>query len=228
MSSENDAEVNLSPALAGIRLRIAACNGVQKTQVVAVTKGFGAHAVVAAMEAGLTAVGENYAQELLAKDAELNKRGLSRPDWHFIGRLQRRKVRQLAGIVKVWQSVDSKPLLEEIAKRDPGARVLVQVNLSDDLGRGGATSEEAPDLVGYGRDIGLDVAGLMAIAPIGHVEEARRGFRTVAQVAAELRLAEVSTGMSDDFEIAVEEGSTMVRIGSALFGARPQPPAGGG
>jgi PLP dependent protein len=200
------------------RIRRAGGNGVT---LVAVTKGFGSDAVRAALAAGLTAVGENYAQELRAKAAELGDAS-SQPSWHFIGRLQRNKVRQLAPLVDLWQSIDRPELVDELARRAPGARVLVQVDPSGEPRKGGAAWEDVAALVRRCRGAELRVIGLMAVGPDGPPELARPGFRRLVALADELELRERSIGMSADLEVAVEEGSTMVRIGRDLFGPRPQ------
>ena len=186
-------------------------------RVLAVTKGHGVETVRAALRAGLVDVGENYAQELLAKADEL---GDDAPRWHFIGQVQRNKVRQVAHLVHVWQSVDRIRLGEEIGKRSPGASVLVEVNLTDDPNRGGARPGLVPGLVDGLRDLGLQVGGLMAVGIPGAPDDIRAGFRRVRTLADDLGLPERSMGMSDDLELAVQEGSTMVRVGSALFGPR--------
>jgi hypothetical protein len=186
--------------------------------LVAVTKGHPAETVRAAVDAGLTDFGENYAQELVAK-ADIIDMDLR---WHYIGRLQRNKVRSVAPLVDLWQSVDRLRLGEEIARRQPQASVLVQINLTDDPGRGGTKPGLAAGLVEGLRDLGLDVRGLMAVAPIGDEATARAGFRIVRELADRMALAERSIGMSEDLEAAVREGTTMVRVGSALFGPRPR------
>jgi len=193
-------------------------------KIVAVTKGFGPEAVAAAAEAGLIDVGENYAQELLAKAGDLSaRRGAAvAPRWHFIGRLQRNKIGRIAGLVRLWQSVDRPGLATEIARRAPGARVLVQVDVAGIAGRGGCAPEETEGLVTSCRDAGLEVAGLMAVGAPGPPEHARRGFRLLAAQADGLGLAELSMGMTADMDVAVEEGATMVRVGTALFGPRPR------
>jgi pyridoxal phosphate enzyme (YggS family) len=188
-----------------------------RVRVLAVTKGFGPDAVEAALAVGLPAVGENYAQELLDKAAALD----AQPEWHFIGRLQSNKVRLLADRVVCWQSVDRTSLVDEIARRAPGARILVQVNASGEAQKGGAVPADVPDLVARGRDAGLDVAGLMAVGVLGDADATERAFHEVVGLADELSLPERSIGMTDDLELAVRAGSTMVRIGRALFGARP-------
>lgn len=213
-----------------VRSRIDAVAGGREVTLVAVTKGFGADAVRAALGLGLDVVGENYAQELLAKAADLDAGPVPgiEPRWHFLGRLQRNKVRHLAGVVAVWQSVDRAELVAEIAKRSPGASVFVQANLSGEAQKGGAPLDEVPSLVAQGRELGLDVRGLMGVGPAGAPEAARPGFRALVALADELGLPERSIGMSADLEVAVEEGATMVRVGTDLFGPRPPRPSTGG
>jgi pyridoxal phosphate enzyme (YggS family) len=205
--------------LAQVRARIAAAGGDERVRILAVTKGFGPEAVRAALAAGLVDVGENYAQELVAKAGELpDPEG---PRWHFIGRLQRNKVKMLAPQVAVWQSVDRLALGEEIARRSHDATVFVQVAITDEQSKGGCPPADVPALVGALGRLGLDVRGLMAVGATGPAESARPGFRTLRKLADDLGLPEVSMGMSGDLETAVAEGSTMVRIGTALFGPRP-------
>ncbi len=182
------------------------------------TKGFGPDAVAAAAAAGLTTVGENYAQELVAKVAALE---LSGPTvrWHFLGAVQRNKVPALAPLVDCWQSVARLAEGEAIGKRRPGADVLVEVDVSGEAGRNGCPPAGVPDLVAGLAGVGVDVRGLMAVAPLG--APARPAFRSVRELADRLGLAERSMGMSDDLEDAVAEGATIVRIGRALFGDRP-------
>ena len=204
---------------ASVRARIDAAGGGGDVTVLAVTKGFGPDAVVAALAAGLPAVGENYAQELVDKARVLPER--LEPTWHFIGRLQRNKVRSIAGMVALWQTVDRAALAGEIATRAPGASVLVQLNLSGDPGKGGCPPDEATAVVEHARELGLDVQGLMGVGPAGPPEAARPGFRLLVALADRLALPVRSIGMSGDLEVAVQEGSTMVRIGRDLFGERP-------
>ena len=198
--------------------------GGDRVKVVAVTKGFGPDAVAAAMEADLVDVGENYAQELLSKAGDLSAHAdtAHQPLWHFIGRLQRNKIRKIAGLVHLWQSVDRPELATEIARWAPGAGVLVQVDIAGIGGRGGCPPESTAGLVKRCREAGLEVAGLMAIGAPGPPEHTRSGFRLLASQAADLGLAELSMGMTADLEVAVEEGATMVRVGTALFGPRPR------
>jgi PLP dependent protein len=203
--------------VADVRRRIAAAGG-RDVRLVAVTKTFGVEAVQAAMAAGCDGIGENYAQELVAKLGDLDPLPLV----HFIGQLQSNKVRVVAPYVAVYETVDRTSLAAEIARRHPGATVLVQVHTSAEPGKGGCRPEEVPVLVEETRAMGLDVAGLMTVGPtLGGPSAARAGFRVVRGLVDQLGLRVCSMGMSDDLEVAVEEGSTQVRVGSALFGPRP-------
>jgi hypothetical protein len=190
-----------------------------KVQVVAVTKGFGPEAVEAAAGAGLFQVGENYAQELIAKRAALGADHGERR-WHFLGAIQTNKVHGLAPLVDCWQSVSRRVEGERIARARPGARVLVQVAFATGSGRPGCESGAVPGLVRSLSELGLAVVGLMAVAP-RPADEARSAFRAVRGLADDLGLAVRSMGMTEDLELAVSEGSTMVRVGRALFGDRP-------
>lgn len=198
--------------------------------VVAVTKGFGPEVPIAALGAGLADLGESYAQELAAKadavDGEAGEgKGLPAPRWHFIGRLQSNKVRLVAQRVSCWHSVDRPVLVDELARRAPGARVLVQVDAAGDQAKGGARPEDVPGLVARARDAGLQVAGLMAIGVAGDEAATEGAFAATAALADRLDLPERSFGMSGDLAAAVRAGTTMVRVGTALFG--PRPTAGG-
>jgi len=206
---------------AALRQRIADAGGdPDHVRIVAVTKGFPAEVPAAALAAGLDDLGESYAQELATKAGQLAG-AVPAPRWHFIGRLQRNKVRLVAPHVHLWQSVDRVELGAEIARRAPGASVLVQVNPAGEAQKGGCVPEEAADLVAVLRDQGLDVRGLMAVAPAAGPEVVEPALRRVAVLADDLALPERSLGMSGDLEVAVRAGSTMVRVGTALFGDRP-------
>ena len=180
--------------------------------LVAATKTVDVARVQQVVDAGVVDVGENRAQELLAKTAVQGAR------WHFLGQLQRNKVRQLAPWVGCWQSVDRVELGAEIARRAPGARVLVEVNVGEEPQKGGCAPAAVPALVDALRADGLEVVGLMTVPP--HGDDPRRWFAGLRGQAASLGLPELSMGMTDDFELAVEEGATMVRVGRALFGPR--------
>ena len=186
--------------------------------IVGVTKGFGAEAIDAAVTAGCDAIGENYAQEVLEKRATLER---LRPEVQFLGRLQRNKVRQLVGLVDVWCSLDRAAVIDEVAKRSPGARILVQVDTTGDPAKGGCDVDETAALVDRAIGQGLMVDGLMTVGPTGCDSEAARvGFRRVRALVDQLDLVVCSMGMTDDLDVAVQEGSTQVRVGTALFGAR--------
>jgi hypothetical protein len=211
-------------ALEEVRDRISAAGGdAERLRVLAVTKGFGADAIEAALGAGLRDVGENYAAELADKWHATEGGGAT---WHFVGAIQRNKVARLAPLVDCWQSVSRLEEGAEIARRRPGADVLVQVALRDAPGRNGVVPERVPALVAALGDLGLAVRGLMTVAP-REPAAAREAFGAVRRLADDLGLAERSMGMSEDLEAAVAEGSTMVRIGRALFGPRPPIAPGG-
>lgn len=195
----------------------------REVQIVGVTKRHPVDVVGVAREAGLVDLAENYAQELRAKAAALGSAaaGTGAVRWHFIGQLQSNKVRLIAADVSCWQSVDRFGVAEQIARRQPGARVMVQLDLAGLEGRGGCPPGEAAVLVDRCRGLGLDVVGLMGVGAPGPPEDARPGFRTLVGLADDLGLPERSIGMSGDALVAVEEGSTMVRLGSVLFGPRP-------
>lgn len=225
------AGTDLGARLDTVRERIVAAGGdPERIDLIAVTKGFGADAVRSALDHGLVDIGESYAQEMAAKVDELDAASPSSPSppppvqprWHFIGRLQSNKVRKIAPFVTLWQSVDRLSLGAEIAQRAPGAAVLAQVGLTGEESKGGCPEARLPALVDGLRDLGLDVRGLMTIGPLGPPEDARPVFRKLRQLAERYEVVDCSMGMSADLEVAVEEGTTMVRLGSALFGPRPR------
>jgi pyridoxal phosphate enzyme (YggS family) len=204
-----------------VRARIERAGGdPEAVRVLAVTKGFGPEAVAAAWRLGLLEVGENYARELEAKRSALDGVGPPGVRWHFLGRPQTNKIRALAPRVDCWQSVSRPVEGERIERARPGATVLIQVGFSSDTDRPGCPPDAVGALVRTLAGLGLDVAGLMAVAP-RPPDEARAAFRTVRRLADDLGLATRSMGMTEDLELAVAEGSTMVRIGRALFGDRP-------
>jgi len=196
-------------------------------RIVAVTKAHGPEAARAAVAAGLTDVGENRVQEALQKQGTLTDLAVS---WHLIGTLQRNKARHAAGRFVLIQSVDRADLAAELNRRvDPARRqaVLVQVNCSDEPQKGGIEPDGLPSLLDGLRDLArLDVQGLMTMSALtDDVGEQRRAFRRLRELrdAEERRghrLPELSMGMSGDYPVAVEEGATMIRLGTVLFGAR--------
>jgi len=209
--------------LAAIRARLAAAGGdPAAVAVVAVTKGFPPEIVAAATGAGLDELGENYAQELTAKvDWLVAQPAAPAVRWQFIGQLQRRKVRLLAPHVARWQSVDRAELVDELARRAPGARIFVQVNTTAEPQKAGCAPQEAASLVARAREAGLDVEGLMAVGPTDQTVDPAPAFGALRRLVDGLGLRHCSMGMTDDLEVAVREGSTMIRVGRALFGPRP-------
>jgi uncharacterized pyridoxal phosphate-containing UPF0001 family protein len=224
-------ESGFTARLDHVRHRIeAVATDPSSVRIVAVTKGFPVEAVETARAAGLVDIGENYADELVGKAREVEA-GSSDPParpgvvWHYLGAVQRNKVARLAPVVSWWQAVSRVEEGVAIARRAPGATVLVQVDVAGLAGRGGCPPDRVGDLVGALVQEDLDVVGLMAVGPPGPPEEARSGFTLVSRLADDLSLPVRSMGMSDDLEVAVAEGSTMVRLGRALFG--PRAPKGG-
>ena len=207
-----------------IRQRINAAGG-KDVKLIAVTKTFDVGAMVAAFDAGCDGVGENYAQELIAKSSELPI--AKRLQVHFIGRLQSNKIKLMAELVDVWQSVDRVELINEIAKRcvKPGVgdrpQIMLQVNATDEPDKGGCKPHEVSNLVETANTKGLEVLGLMTVGPTSNeAQSTQRSFRLVRKLVDDLGLKQCSMGMTGDLEIAIAEGSTMIRVGSALFGPR--------
>jgi pyridoxal phosphate enzyme (YggS family) len=206
-------------------------------QVVAVTKGFGPEAVLAAAAAGIGTVGENRVQEARAKrpaaDAALAAEGRERPAWHLIGNLQSNKLKLALELFDWIAALDSWPLAESMSERLAAAGrrlpVLIEIKTAPEAAKHGILPPQALDLVPrIARLPGLDVRGLMTVAPLA--APARPAFRALAGLRTELTgygvsLEHLSMGMSGDFEVAVEEGATMVRLGTALFGSRDGRPA---
>lgn len=182
-------------------------------QILAVTKGRGPEALQAATAAGLSDLGENYAQEMLGK-----VRWHPGVRWHFIGRLQSNKVRRLAPHVTLWQTVDRPRLAREIARHSPGARILVQVTARSEPNRGGCEPAAARRLVVEAADLGLCPRGLMLMALPGPADELRAQFGMLRRLADDLDLPVRSMGTSSDYPLAVAEGANMLRLGTTLFG----------
>lgn len=195
--------------------------------IVAVTKGHGPEAVGAALAAGLVDIGENRVQEALAKQAAVGPIGAT---WHLIGSLQRNKARQAVGRFGLIHSVDRAELIDELEKRvAPGLRqaVLVEVNCSGESQKGGVEPDQARALVDRVLGIpALEFRGLMTMAALTGDEQIQRAafgrLRRLKEALERDRIMapELSMGMSGDFTIAVEEGATMVRLGTILFGER--------
>lgn len=222
----------LSARLAVVRETVArhqAAGGWQHpVRIVGVTKTHGPEAVRAAVAAGLRDVGENRVQEALQKQEALEDVPV---EWHLIGTLQRNKARQVVGRFGLIHSLDRIDLATELNRRQAGGgarqRVLVQVNCSAESQKGGATPEELPALLDdLARLDRLELLGLMTMSAFTEDQaEQRRSFRLLRELrdAGERsghRLPELSMGMSGDYPVAVEEGATMIRLGTVLFGER--------
>jgi len=196
-------------------------------RIVAVTKTHGPEAVRAALAAGLADVGENRVQEALQKQEALSGLPVA---WHLIGTLQRNKARHAAGRFVLIHSLDRADLAVELDRRvgpDTRQAVLVQVNCSDEPQKGGVEPAELPALLDVLAGlVRLDLRGLMTMSALTpDTGEQRRAFRRLRELrdAAERgghRLPELSMGMSGDYPVAVEEGATMIRLGTVLFGER--------
>lgn len=223
--SASPSVADIAANAARVRERIRSAGGdPDRVLVVAVTKAFPVAVARTAIDAGLTHLGENYAQELVDKVRGFAAAPpVAEPSWHFIGRLQSNKVKLIAPHVELWQTVDRSAIAEAIAHHAPGAGVLLQVNASGEDQKAGCRADEATvgGLLEACRSLGLVVRGLMAIGVHDDPSATRAAFATTRALADRFALDECSMGMSGDLEIAVEEGSTMVRIGRDLFGTRP-------
>jgi pyridoxal phosphate enzyme (YggS family) len=223
----------LEQNLRAVRARIdaaarAAGRAPSSVALLAVSKTWPADDVRALTALGQVDFGENRAQELLDKAAALGDLALR---WHFVGQLQRNKAAAVARLGAAVHSVDRRSLADVLDRAardgDRALPVFVQVDLSGQTGRGGAAPEDVPALAdAIAERGGLDLRGLMAVAPLG--EPARPAFERLAAVAARVRAdhpgaVELSAGMSGDLEEAIAVGATVVRVGTALFGDRPLP-----
>lgn len=212
--------MSIAERLAAVRERIArACDAVGRdpatVTLVAVSKRHSPAAIREAMDAGQRVFGENYAQELVAKATEVEG-----ARWHFIGHLQRNKAKAVLSTGAVIETVDSLRLVEELDKRAEGTvEVLLQVDVAREAGKSGCAIEELPGLVAATRaSEHLRPRGLMNVPPFEG--DPRPWFRALRALAAEHELPDLSMGMSADLEAAVEEGATIVRVGTAIFGPR--------
>jgi len=206
-----------------VRERIAAAGGDDGIRIIAVTKAFGPDAVLAAHAAGLHDVGENYAQEMAEKAASLDAEVLRDVRWHFIGGLQSNKVRVIAPWVDLWQTVERIKIGREIVKRSAGDQppeALIQVKVGTEANKAGCPPDAVPALIEELRSAGVTVEGLMTVGAAGDEAATADAFAIVRDLADEHELAIRSMGMSGDLELAVRAGSTMLRIGSDLFGPR--------
>jgi pyridoxal phosphate enzyme (YggS family) len=218
--------VGIATSLRGVRERIdRACDRAKRdpasVRLVAVSKIQPIEAIREALEAGQRDFGENYAQELREKADAIG----SSVEWHFLGALQTNKVKMIVGRVALLHTCDRPSLAQELNKRAASLgvvqRVLVEVNLAREPQKGGIAPADLPAFVATLRKLpSLRCEGLMCIPPAE--EEARLHFRRLRELRDELGvLPELSMGMSADYEIAIEEGATIVRVGTAIFGERP-------
>jgi pyridoxal phosphate enzyme (YggS family) len=191
--------------------------------LIAVTKGHGAELVDEARAAGVVDFGENRVQEAAPKIADLRERGAA-ARWHLIGHLQRNKTQAAIDLFDILHTVDSERLAEAIESRATRrVSVLVEVNVAGEVTKHGAAPAAVPALVSRLRGCAnLDVRGLMTVAPqVDDPEDVRAIFRELRRMRDGLDLPELSMGMTGDFEVAIEEGATLVRVGRAIFGSRP-------
>jgi pyridoxal phosphate enzyme (YggS family) len=191
--------------------------------LVAVTKTVAPPAVAIALAAGISHLGENRVQEAVTKIEQLAAL-TPHPTWHMVGHLQTNKARKAVEIFDVIQSVDSIKLAEVLSQRTQKTLpILLEVNVAGEASKSGFSIDEvAPALVAISGLPRLVIKGLMTIAPlVDDPEEVRPVFRKLRSLRDSLGLEHLSMGMTDDFEVAIEEGATMVRIGRAIFGERP-------
>lgn len=214
--------------LEGIRKRIdraALVSGRNSSAIILIgaSKTFSVERINILFQAGLTNFGENYVQGAKQKRVSLDEIG-AHPRWHMIGHLQRNKVKEALTIFDVIQTVDSVRLAEEIARRSTKPiPIMLEVNIGEEPSKSGfnpmGVAQAYRTLKIFPE---LSIVGLMTIAPeLENSEDTRPFFRRLRLLGQDLGLAELSMGMTNDFEVAIEEGSTMVRIGRALFGHRP-------
>lgn len=193
----------------------------------AVTKKFSSTVIQEAYQAGLREFGENYVQEFAAKRPAIDDLPAAR--YHLIGHLQSNKARIAVALFDVIQTVDSPKLLERLndvaGEQGKQLELLLEIKLSDEASKTGARPEDIPAVLESAANRrNVRVSGLMTMPPWSeNAELSRPYFHQLASLAHQYSLPELSMGMSNDFEVAIEEGATIVRVGTALFGARPKP-----
>ena len=191
-------------------------------KIVAVTKGRSAECVLAALECGISDFGENYSDELLQKNrevnAEINAKGLNfpAPRWHYLGKLQANKIPRLAGVVSCWQTLDRPKAASLLARHDPDASALIQIRTSRDTDRPGVSPEDLAALLDQTRESGVDVQGLMCVAQQAPANP-EKDFALLSSLADLHGLPVKSMGMSEDYPEAVKCGATMLRLGRIIF-----------
>lgn len=191
--------------------------GGSQVSVVAVSKRIDVDVISKVNKLGIVDFGENYPNELLEKATVLSNSVLN---WHMIGAIQSRRIPSLAGVVGVWHSVSRIKELELLAANDSKSKLFLQVDYSKLQQRSGFAVSEVEQALKKGLSLSLNVVGLMTITPVVSMPERIFIFRDLYQLGRSLDLSEFSMGMTDDFEAAVSEGSTIVRVGRAIFGDR--------
>jgi pyridoxal phosphate enzyme (YggS family) len=202
-----------------------------EVKLVAVTKGVEPDRIIEAVSGGIYTFGENYAQEFRLKKEIIERSVGEDVEWHFIGRLQRNKIKYIVGEVEMIHSLDSITVAREIEKKASRlgikAKALVEVDTGEEETKGGVGKEDVEDFLKELRELpSLEVRGLMTMPPnLDEPERARPFFITLRDLRDRLSVEypdvrELSMGMSGDFEVAVEEGATIVRVGTAIFGPR--------
>ena len=230
---ETDIAVNINKVRQRIVAATARCNrSSDSVRLLAVTKTVSSRAVEQAIEAGITAFGENYVQEAKEKIAVIGKR----VEWHMIGYLQTNKAKYAVNIFDYIHSVDRMELAKEINKRasliNRKINILIEINISGEKTKSGIQAADAARLI---KDISIleniSVKGLMTMTPYSSNPENSRPYfselrnlqkKIIKEGIKDIQMEELSMGMTDDFEIAIEEGATIVRIGRAIFGERKQ------
>ena len=211
--------------LSAVRERIAAAaarsdRSVDEITLVAVSKTVGVAEIEAAYAAGHRDFGENRSHELAQKAARL-------PEditWHFIGSLQSRKAKEVAPVAAMVHSIDRESLLRSWARTGSAAKLLLQINLAHEEQKHGADETEVVRLLDLAAELGLEFSGLMLMPPlVADAEENRPWFQRLRRIRDELQpayptITDLSMGMTDDFEVAIEEGATLIRVGRAIFG----------
>ena len=220
--------LSLLDRLHEVRTRIArACarsgREVSSVNLIAVTKVFPASVIREAYDAGLREFGENYVQEFETKAPEVHD--LPEARFHLIGHLQSNKARKAADLFSVIQTVDSPKLARRLDEAGRALDVMLEVKLSGEDAKAGADPAELPALIDAVRSLkNLRLLGLMTMPPWSDdAEPSRPYFRRLRELAAQFALPNLSMGMSHDFEVAIEEGATHIRVGTALFGKRKKP-----
>jgi pyridoxal phosphate enzyme (YggS family) len=226
MTDGSSGAVSIPDNVAAVEARIArACERAGRSRgevtLVAVSKTFPASFIDGAIGAGITELGENRVQE--AREKKPLVRGSAR--WHLIGHLQTNKAKDAVKLFEVIQAVDSLDLAEKLARaadaQHKRLEVMLQVNIGDEPQKSGIARADVDPIAKQAAALApLHVIGLMAIPPIGTPEESRPYFRELRAMRDALGLRHLSMGMSEDFETAIEEGSTIVRVGRAIFGSR--------